>query len=85
MNTVILIYGILLIVLGIIGYLQSGSPTSFIGTGAGGTSNSGWIPLPNTRLGKMALFRLSRCYPSWLGHALAKRFCQAQFRRSHSR
>lgn len=35
MNSIILIYGVLLIVLGIVGYLQSGSPTSFIGTGAG--------------------------------------------------
>jgi|GEM_PF-1467801 uncharacterized membrane protein (UPF0136 family) len=35
MNTVILIYGGLLIVLGIIGYIQSGSPTSFIGSAAG--------------------------------------------------
>lgn len=35
MNTIILTYGGLLIVLGIVGYIQSGSPTSFIGSAAG--------------------------------------------------
>lgn len=35
MNSIILVYGALLVVLGIIGYLQSGSPTSFIGSAAG--------------------------------------------------
>jgi uncharacterized membrane protein (UPF0136 family) len=35
MNTVFLAYGVILIILGIVGYLQSGSPTSFIGSAAG--------------------------------------------------
>jgi len=32
MNTVILVYGIAMILLGILGFVLSGSPTSFIGT-----------------------------------------------------
>ncbi len=35
MNSIVLLYGALLVVLGIVGYVQSGSPTSFIGSVAG--------------------------------------------------
>ncbi|MFQ3597433.1 MAG: TMEM14 family protein [Chloroherpetonaceae bacterium] len=35
MNSIVLVYGALLVVLGIVGYVQSGSPTSFIGSAAG--------------------------------------------------
>jgi uncharacterized membrane protein (UPF0136 family) len=35
MNTIVLAYGAILIILGVVGYLQSGSPTSFIGSAAG--------------------------------------------------
>lgn len=52
MNAIILIYGVLLIALGVVGYVQSGSPTSFIGSAAGAVALVGGYLMQSQAWGK---------------------------------
>lgn len=52
MNAIILVYGVLLIALGVVGYVQSGSPTSFIGSAAGAVALVGGYLMQSQAWGK---------------------------------
>ncbi|MCS6988674.1 MAG: TMEM14 family protein [Chloroherpetonaceae bacterium] len=52
MNSVVLVYGALLVALGVVGYVQSGSPTSFIGSAAGAIALVGGYLMQSQAWGK---------------------------------
>ncbi len=52
MNAIVLFYGAVLVVLGVVGYVQSGSPTSFIGSAAGVVVLIGGYLMPSQAWGK---------------------------------
>lgn len=56
MNTVVLAYGAILIILGVVGYFQSGSATSFIGSAAGAVALVGGYLAATQGWGKWLAF-----------------------------